>query len=73
METNDWIHKEEFQNMDHAADGKKKFKLSAEWKEEVICEDFGEKAMDEMDADDIIQAMLSILQEEVDAARAKNP
>ncbi|PPQ90650.1 hypothetical protein CVT25_006633 [Psilocybe cyanescens] len=73
IETNDWMHKEEFQNMDHAADGKKKFKLTAEWKEEVICEDLGEKAMDEMDADEIMQAMLSIPQEDIDAAHAKNP
>ncbi|KAF8160043.1 hypothetical protein B0H34DRAFT_629894, partial [Crassisporium funariophilum] len=73
MEMNDWIRKEEFMGMDHAADGKKKFKLTAEWKEEVACEDLGEKAMDLMDADEIMQAMLSIPEEDVDALHAKKP
>jgi hypothetical protein len=35
MDMKDWIRKEEFLNMDHAAYGKKKFNLTAEWKEEV--------------------------------------
>ena len=73
MDTKDWIRKEEFQNMDHAADGKKKFKLTAEWKEEVISEDLGEKAMEDMDADEILQAMLSIPQEDIEAAHIKDP
>ncbi|KAF8803000.1 hypothetical protein BYT27DRAFT_7244470 [Phlegmacium glaucopus] len=73
MDTKDWVQKEEFQNIDHAADGKKKFNLTAEWKEEVICEDLGEKAMDDMDADEILRAMFSIPQEDIDAARTKNP
>ena len=73
MDTKDWIHKEEFQNMDHAADGKKKFNLTAEWKEEVICEDLGEKAMEDMDTDEIIQAILSIPREEIEAACTKYP
>ena len=59
--------------MDHAADGKKKFNLTAEWKEEVICEDLGERAMEDMDADEILQAMLSIPQEDIEAARIKDP
>ena len=41
MTANDWIRKEEFQNMDHAADGKKKLSHCAEWKKEVITEDLG--------------------------------
>ena len=59
--------------MDHAADGKKKHRLTGEWKEEIICEDLGEKAMEDMDADEILQAMLSIPQEDIDAAHEKNP
>ncbi|CAA7263672.1 unnamed protein product [Cyclocybe aegerita] len=49
METNDWIQKEEFQNMDHASDGKKKLRFCQEWKEEVIHKDLGEKVLEEMD------------------------
>ncbi|KAF8152947.1 hypothetical protein B0H34DRAFT_677181 [Crassisporium funariophilum] len=70
METDDWIRKEEFAHADHAADGKKKVRLCGEWKEEVACQDLGEKAMDSMDPDEILRAMLSIPQEEVDAVRS---
>ncbi|CAA7269364.1 unnamed protein product [Cyclocybe aegerita] len=70
METNDWIRKEEFQNMDHVSDGKKKLRFCQEWKEEVIHEDLGEKVLEEMDPSAIIQAMLAIQPADIAAARS---
>jgi len=57
MTVGDWIRKEEFQNMDHAADGKKKLSHCAEWKKEVITEDLGRSVLQ-------FQASLSALSRE---------
>lgn len=68
MEVNDWIRKEEYQNMDHAADGKKKLTLCQEWKKEVVVEDLGRKALDALESGQFLSALTSLTQAEIEAA-----
>ncbi|KAF8156818.1 hypothetical protein B0H34DRAFT_617022, partial [Crassisporium funariophilum] len=70
MEQDDWIRKQEFQNMDHAADGKKQLKHSEEWKEAVAVKDLGDQEMDELETDEILQKTMSVTEEEIDAFQA---
>lgn len=57
MDPDDWIRKEEYQNMDHAADGKKKLTLCQEWKKEVIVEDFGLKVLDSLESGQFLDSL----------------
>jgi hypothetical protein len=68
MEANDWIRKEEYQNMDHAADGKKKLSLCQEWKKEVVVEDLGRKAMDALESGQFLDSLTSLTQAEIEMA-----
>ncbi|RDB18250.1 hypothetical protein Hypma_000601 [Hypsizygus marmoreus] len=70
METDDYIRKQIFQNMDHAADGKKKFALNGEWKKAVLFKDLGLKEMETMDLDDVLKLLVSLTEEEIAEAQA---
>ncbi|KAJ7607525.1 hypothetical protein FB45DRAFT_1131324 [Roridomyces roridus] len=54
MEKNDYWRKKIGENKDHAADGKKAFKLSAEYKKDVVLRDLGRKTMEEADLETAI-------------------
>jgi hypothetical protein len=68
MEANDWIRKQEYQNMDHAADGKKKLSLCQEWKKEVVVEDIGRNAMDALESGQFLDSLTSLTRAEIEAA-----
>ncbi|GBE89365.1 hypothetical protein SCP_1600260 [Sparassis crispa] len=65
METNDWIRKQVMQNMDHAADGKKKFKLCQDWKEDVTHRDLGRERMDVLSSAELVTAICSISADDI--------
>jgi hypothetical protein len=71
METDDWIRKEEYQNMDHASDGKKKLALCAAWKEEVVTEDVGQQALKGLESGQFLGALSLLTEEEIRSAHTQ--
>ena len=71
MNIEDWIRKEEYQNMDHASDGKKKLALCAAWKKEVVTEDVGQQALEALESGRFLGALSSLTKEEVESAHAQ--
>jgi len=69
MECNDWIRKNEFQNMDHASDGKKKLSNCQDWKKEVIAEDTGRQVLSLLETGQFISSMNSLTEETIEDAR----
>lgn len=51
--------------MDHASDGKKKLDLTRAEKKDVVHRDLGRKAIEAMDAEDFLQAICSLTNEEI--------
>ncbi|KAE9382581.1 hypothetical protein BT96DRAFT_952080 [Gymnopus androsaceus JB14] len=72
MEPDDYFHKQNFQNADHTADGKKKFRLTDEKKEQIVNHDLGREKMDDMSASAILQEMLEIMDADIGKAAGKN-
>lgn len=70
MEVNDWTRKEEFQNMDHAADGKKKLEHCTEWKKEVLTEDVGNDLLRFLETGELHSRLASLSDENLEKARA---
>lgn len=70
MDKNDYWRKKLGENKDHAADGKKEFKLSAAHKEDIVIRDIGRAAMDDADVDTsyILLTILNITDDELQAA-----
>ncbi|KAJ7577567.1 hypothetical protein C8J56DRAFT_798623 [Mycena floridula] len=68
MTEDDYFRKKLGENKDHAADGKKAFKLSAEHKQDIVRKDLGRKKIDDMEVNELLEAMLSITDEEVHEA-----
>ncbi|KAF7333104.1 hypothetical protein MVEN_02375700 [Mycena venus] len=70
MEKNEYWRKKLGEGKDHAADGKKEFKISAAHKKDVIIEDLGRAAMDDEDTatGHILTTMMEITDEDLAAA-----
>ncbi|KAJ7578909.1 hypothetical protein C8J56DRAFT_1110943 [Mycena floridula] len=70
MELDDFYRRKVGEMKDHAADGKKGFKISKERKKEVVQRDLGKKALDStsVSADHVIEILLSITDKELEAA-----
>lgn len=60
MTGDDYFWKQRFQNMDHAADGIKKFNLMAEHKQNIIHEDLGHQKLDAMTAHEILKEATAV-------------
>ncbi|KAF7331459.1 hypothetical protein MKEN_00024600 [Mycena kentingensis (nom. inval.)] len=62
MDKDDYFRKKMGENRDHAADGKKAFKISAEYKKRIVFEDLGRKAIENEIFDDaeILLATLGV-------------
>ena len=69
METDDYIRKNEFQNMDHASDGRKKLSHCREWKKEVITEDTGTRIMKALESGEFVSSMSSLTPAEIEETR----
>ncbi|KAJ7115305.1 hypothetical protein C8R44DRAFT_880618 [Mycena epipterygia] len=69
MDKNKYWRKKLGENKDHAADGKKGFRLSAEKKKNVTIEDLGRAAMEDTDlqTSEILETMLSITEDDLEA------
>ncbi|KAJ7437330.1 hypothetical protein FB451DRAFT_1416903 [Mycena latifolia] len=67
MDKNDYWRKKLGESKDHAADGKKEFRLSVAHKKDIVIRDMGRLAMDDADVDtsQILLTMLSITNEEL--------
>ncbi|GBE90032.1 hypothetical protein SCP_1800540 [Sparassis crispa] len=65
METDNWIRKQVMQNMDHAVDRKKKFKLCQDWKEDVTRRDLGRERMDVLSSAELVTAICSISADDI--------
>ncbi|KAE9391044.1 hypothetical protein BT96DRAFT_1062335 [Gymnopus androsaceus JB14] len=72
MEPDDYFRKQNFHNADHAADGKKKFKLTADKKEQIANQDLGREKMDDMSATAILHEMLKITDADIAKAAWKS-
>ncbi|KAF7367729.1 hypothetical protein MSAN_00836800 [Mycena sanguinolenta] len=85
MEVNDYWRRKLGESKDHAADGKKEFTLSAEYKKQVIIRDLGRAVMEQEDVqtarillmmleinDDDLRLMGRISQQELDALSIEN-
>ncbi|KAF7361574.1 hypothetical protein MSAN_01191400 [Mycena sanguinolenta] len=85
MEANDYWRKKLGESKDHAADGKKEFALSAEYKKQIVIRDLGRAVMEEEDVqtarillmmlqinDDDLRDMGKISQEELDSLSIEN-
>ncbi|KAF9528451.1 hypothetical protein CPB83DRAFT_766593 [Crepidotus variabilis] len=70
MSADDWIRKEEFQNMDHAADGKKKLEFCTKWKKEVLTEDLGNDLLDYLETGELHSRLASLSDEDLAKAKA---
>jgi hypothetical protein len=70
MDKHDYWRKKIGESKDHAADGKKAFKISAAHKKDIIIHDLGRAAMDDSDVatSQILSTMLSITDDELQAA-----
>ncbi|KAJ7118170.1 hypothetical protein C8R44DRAFT_625985 [Mycena epipterygia] len=70
MDKNDYWRKKIGEGKDHAADGKKGFKLSDTHKKDIVIRDMGRTAMDEADIDtsQILLAILDITDEDLQIA-----
>ncbi|KAJ7504739.1 hypothetical protein B0H11DRAFT_1669466, partial [Mycena galericulata] len=69
MDKNEYWRKKLGENKDHAADGKKGFRLSAEKKKNVAIQDLGRAAMEDADVQtsEILETMLSITEDDLEA------
>ncbi|KAJ7451260.1 hypothetical protein B0H11DRAFT_1742871 [Mycena galericulata] len=69
MDKNEYWRKKLGENKDHAADGKKGFRLSAEKKKNVAIQDLGRAAMedDDVQTSEILETMLSITEDDLEA------
>lgn len=65
MTGDDYFRKQNFQNMDHAADGILKFKLTDIHKQNIVQEDLGRAKMDNMTAFDLVTAATAITDAEI--------
>jgi hypothetical protein len=68
MDVEDYARKSDFQNMDHAADGKLKHKLFGSWKKNILYEDMGASIAENMDTEELLSALVSITDEEIKQA-----
>lgn len=70
MDRNDYWRKKIGESKDHAAEGKKSFKVSAAHKKEIVTRDMGRAAMDETDFTTslLLLTMLKITDEDLQAA-----
>ncbi|KAJ7429344.1 hypothetical protein B0H11DRAFT_1768396 [Mycena galericulata] len=70
MDKNDYWRKKLGESKDHAADGKKEFKISADYKTDIVIRDMGHAAMEEDDltTSQILATMLSITDDDLQAA-----
>lgn len=70
MDKNDYWRKKLGECKDHAADGKKEFRISEAHKRDVVIRDMGRFAMDEADIDTstILLTMLDITDDDLCAA-----
>lgn len=71
MDPDDYFRKQSFLHMDHAKDGKKKFRLSKEKKEHVINRDLAKEEMRNMNADDIMHQTSQITEAQILKAAGK--
>jgi len=69
MERDDYIRKNEFQNMDHASDGKKKLSLCKEWKQEVVLQDSGREIFNSLESGDFQTSLSTLSEEDIASAR----
>ncbi|PPQ84189.1 hypothetical protein CVT26_012756 [Gymnopilus dilepis] len=68
MEADDWFRKQEFQNMDHASDGKKKLNLCAEYKKDVIAGDLGREALKALETGEFVKSLAALTKDDVEKA-----
>jgi hypothetical protein len=67
MDKNEYLRKKLDEGKDHAADGKKGFRLSEQHKHDIIIRDLGAAAMDDIDLDttSILLTMLKITNDDL--------
>lgn len=70
MDKNEYWRKKMAESKDHAADGKKSFKLSAAHKKDIVIRDLGSLAMAEADVStsQILATILTITDDDLEAA-----
>lgn len=75
MDKNEYWRKKLGEGKDHAADGKKEFKISAAHKKDIVMQDLGRAAMDDADVSTshILTTMLKITDDDLAAAGKISP
>ncbi|KAF8889754.1 hypothetical protein CPB84DRAFT_1749218 [Gymnopilus junonius] len=66
--TKELAEEQEFQNMDHASDGKKKLALCSEWKKEIMTEDFGHASIKALKSGDFQNSLSALTKEDIEKA-----
>ena len=68
MEADDFFRKQEFQNMDHASDGKKKLALCVDHKKDIVTADLGHQALKFLETGEFLKSLSALTKEEIETA-----